>query len=122
MIFTDPERFFRPPYVGHRGWVGVRVDGRPDWALVATLVEQAYRQVAPPCLREAVGGAPGRARGQAARAQDKERMRRRAPPDHAPARRNVCRYRLTDSVWCSASMWRVSSSRSSRRALRSWRS
>ena len=73
MIFTDPARFFRPPYVGHRGWVGVRIDGRPDWALVATLVERAYRQVAPPRLQEVVGAAratpggarrtPGRRRG-----------------------------------------------------------
>jgi len=53
MIFTDPERFFRPPYVGHRGWVGVRIDRRPDWTRVVTLVEQAYRLVAPPRLREA---------------------------------------------------------------------
>jgi hypothetical protein len=53
MIFMDPEQFFRPPYVGPRGWVGVRIDRQPDWALVARLVEQAYRQVAPPRLREA---------------------------------------------------------------------
>ena len=58
LIFLDRERFFRPPYVGQRGWVGVRIDGRPDWALVATLVKQAYREVAPPRLREAVGAAP----------------------------------------------------------------
>jgi len=50
MIFTDPARFFRPPYVGPRGWVGVRIDRRPNWAQVATLVEQAYRLVAPPRL------------------------------------------------------------------------
>ena len=56
MIFTDPARFFRPPYVGHRGWVGVRIDQRPDWALVARLVEQAHRQVAPPRRREAAQG------------------------------------------------------------------
>ena len=53
MIFTDPARFFRPPYVGSRGWVGVRIDRKPDWALVARLVEQAYCQVAPPRLRAA---------------------------------------------------------------------
>jgi len=47
MVFTDPVRFFRPPYVGGRGWVGVRLDRKPDWALVARLVAQAYRQVAP---------------------------------------------------------------------------
>lgn len=48
LIAQDPSRFFRPPYVGQRGWVGVRIDGRPRWSQVATLVEQAYRQVAPP--------------------------------------------------------------------------
>jgi predicted DNA-binding protein (MmcQ/YjbR family) len=58
MIFTDPVRFFRPPYVGHRGWVGVRIDQRPDWALVARLVEQAHRQVAPPRRRDAAQGSP----------------------------------------------------------------
>jgi predicted DNA-binding protein (MmcQ/YjbR family) len=51
MVFADPRRFFRPPYVGSRGWVGVRIDRRPDWTVVARLVEQAYWQVAPPALR-----------------------------------------------------------------------
>ena len=55
MIFTDPERFFRPPYVGPRGWVGVRIDRRPNWTQVASLVQQAYRQVAPPRLLAALG-------------------------------------------------------------------
>src|SRR2546425_10377346 len=67
MIFTDPVRFFRPPYVGQRGWVGVRIDRRLDWALLATLVAQAYRQGAPPRLCDAVSampqGAPRRRRG-----------------------------------------------------------
>ena len=58
LIFLDPDRFFRPPYVGPRGWVGVRIDGRPDWELVAALVTQAYREVAPPRLRAAVAAAP----------------------------------------------------------------
>ena len=53
MVFTDPERFFRPPYVGVRGWVGVRIDRRPDWTVVGRLVEQAYRMVAPPPSRAA---------------------------------------------------------------------
>jgi hypothetical protein len=47
LVQQDPTRFFRPPYVGPRGWVGVRIDGRPNWAQVTILVEQAYRQVAP---------------------------------------------------------------------------
>jgi hypothetical protein len=50
MIDEDPDRFFRPPYVGHRGWLGVRVDGRPDWAEVREVIEQAYRTVAPATL------------------------------------------------------------------------
>ena len=46
LIDSDPDRFFRPPYVGGKGWVGVVLDTRPDWAMVAWLVEQAYRHVA----------------------------------------------------------------------------
>jgi len=60
LVFLDPQRFFRPPYVGSRGWVGVRIDGRPDWKLVASLVQQAYREVAPSRLREAVKMTPPR--------------------------------------------------------------
>ena len=47
LVETDPERFFRPPYVGHRGWIGLRLDIDPDWDEVAALLKQAYRSVAP---------------------------------------------------------------------------
>jgi hypothetical protein len=47
LIKSDPKRFFVPPYVGPRGWIGVRIDGRPNWRLVTTLVHDAYAQVAP---------------------------------------------------------------------------
>ena len=47
---SDPERFFRPPYVGHRGWIGPRLDIAPDWDEVASLLDEAYRQVAPVTL------------------------------------------------------------------------
>jgi hypothetical protein len=47
---SDPDRYFRPPYVGHRGWVGVRLDGDVDWAEVAELCADAYRAVAPATL------------------------------------------------------------------------
>ena len=50
LVDEDPVRFFRPPYVGQKGWVGVRVDRRPDWRVVAALVREAYRTVAPPHL------------------------------------------------------------------------
>jgi hypothetical protein len=47
VLASDPERFFRPPYVGHRGWVGLRLDVEPDWDEVADVVDEAYRCVAP---------------------------------------------------------------------------
>jgi hypothetical protein len=50
LVRTEPERFFRPPYVGHRGWIGLRLDRDPDWDEVANLIEAAYRQVAPATL------------------------------------------------------------------------
>ena len=44
---TEPDRFFRPAYVGHRGWIGVRLDVAPDWAEVDGIVTEAFRCVAP---------------------------------------------------------------------------
>jgi hypothetical protein len=53
LVEADPERFFVPPYVGHRGWLGVRLDRDPDWNEVAGIVEDAYADVAPAKLVEA---------------------------------------------------------------------
>ena len=50
LIESDPKRFFRPPYVGASGWVGVVLDTKPDWKVVSWLVEQGYRLVAHPRL------------------------------------------------------------------------
>ncbi|HZP29892.1 MAG TPA: MmcQ/YjbR family DNA-binding protein [Acidimicrobiia bacterium] len=47
LVKARPDRIFRPPYVGHRGWLGVRLDGRVDWDEIAELCEDAYRTVAP---------------------------------------------------------------------------
>jgi hypothetical protein len=47
LVSADPQRFFVPPYDGYRGWIGVRVDVPVDWELIATLVTDAYRTVAP---------------------------------------------------------------------------
>lgn len=47
LVGADPRRFYRPPYVGHRGWVGVRLDAKTDWDQVADLVEESYRMTAP---------------------------------------------------------------------------
>jgi hypothetical protein len=50
LVDSEPDRFFRPPYVGHRGWVGVRLDRDRDWGEIAGIAEDAYRQVAPRTL------------------------------------------------------------------------
>lgn len=57
LIASSPERYFRPPYVGHRGWLGVRLDGDVDWDEVAELCQDAYRVVAPARLIAALDGA-----------------------------------------------------------------
>ncbi len=44
---SQPERYYVPPYVGNRGWVGVRLGGAVDWSQVADLVEESYRLTAP---------------------------------------------------------------------------
>ena len=49
-VDEEPDRFFVPPYVGHRGWLGVRLDRSPDWDEVAGICADAYRQVAPKTL------------------------------------------------------------------------
>ncbi|HJS72635.1 MAG TPA: MmcQ/YjbR family DNA-binding protein [Acidimicrobiia bacterium] len=58
LVETDPEHFFRPPYVGHRGWVGVYLDLPVNWAMVAALIEDAYRTVAPSRLVKRLDDAP----------------------------------------------------------------
>jgi hypothetical protein len=50
MTAANPERFFVPPYVGHRGWLGVYLDVPTDWDEIAEIVEDAYRVVAPKTL------------------------------------------------------------------------
>ena len=47
LVEGDQERFFVPPYVGHRGWLGMRLDRGLDWDELAGIVEDAYAEVAP---------------------------------------------------------------------------
>jgi len=53
LVEADAEKFFVPPYVGHRGWLGVRLDRGLDWAELAGIAEDAYSEVAPRGLVEA---------------------------------------------------------------------
>lgn len=47
MLNAAPRKFFKPPYVGPSGWVGVWLDGRVDWKELAMLLNDGYRLVAP---------------------------------------------------------------------------
>jgi hypothetical protein len=48
LVGSNPARFFVPPYVGVRGWVGVRVEPEnADWIELSILVEEGWRSVAP---------------------------------------------------------------------------
>ena len=88
LVAEDPTRFFRPPYVGVKGWIGVRIDAKPDWKVVASLVADAYREVAPPRLRAALEtGKRQRPRGlRAGWAESLDAGRKRAPRRRDPAR------------------------------------
>src|SRR2546430_12892531 len=47
LVGDDPQRFFVPPYVGPKGWVGIRLDvGQVDWDEVAEVVADSYRMTA----------------------------------------------------------------------------
>lgn len=51
LVANEPELFYRPAYVGHRGWLGVYLDAGPvDWERIAEIVEDAYRVIAPKTL------------------------------------------------------------------------
>ncbi|GMG80869.1 MmcQ/YjbR family DNA-binding protein [Paralimibaculum aggregatum] len=61
LVGADPARFFRPPYVGHRGWIGMRLDATPDgaavdWDEVARLVRRSFALTAPKRLAARLGG------------------------------------------------------------------
>jgi len=51
LVAADPDRCFRPPYVGPSGWVGVVLDGRTRWDLVSKLLREAFLHVAGARLR-----------------------------------------------------------------------
>ncbi len=53
LVENDPDKFFVPPYVGHRGWLGVRLDRTIDWDELAGIAEDAFAEVAPAKLVDA---------------------------------------------------------------------
>lgn len=64
MIEDSPEKFYKPPYVGVRGWVGVELGCVSDEELVSH-IHQAWRLIASKKLQKAFdesnrGGGGGR--------------------------------------------------------------
>ena len=57
LVDADPERFFVPPYVGHRGWLGVDLNKGVDWNELAGIAEDAFAEVAPAKLVAAAAAA-----------------------------------------------------------------
>lgn len=47
LVRADPERFYVPPYVGVRGWIGARIDKSPDWGAIESLIKDAYALIKP---------------------------------------------------------------------------
>ncbi len=47
LVEAAPDRFFVPPYVGHKGWIGVRLDAGVDWVELADLLRRSYVMTAP---------------------------------------------------------------------------
>lgn len=58
LVGADPSRFFVPPYLGHKGWIGVRLNGGTDWDEVGQLVRRSYTLVAPKRLARSLDAAP----------------------------------------------------------------
>jgi hypothetical protein len=55
LVEAAPEHYFVPPYVGHRGWLGVRLDRDLAWDEIAGAIEDAYLTVAPKRLVQDAG-------------------------------------------------------------------
>lgn len=56
LVRADPRRFFVPPYLGFRGWVGVRIDARTDWKVVDGLLFDAFLMTAPKKIVASLAG------------------------------------------------------------------
>jgi len=56
LVEAAPEHYFVPPYVGHRGWLGLRLDREAAWEEIAGVIEDAYLTRAPRRLLERIEG------------------------------------------------------------------
>jgi predicted DNA-binding protein (MmcQ/YjbR family) len=58
-LLAQGEPFFVPPYVGVKGWVGIRLaDPRTDWEEAAELIATSYCLIAPKRLAQQISSPP----------------------------------------------------------------
>ena len=53
-LLANTERFYLPPYVGSKGWIGIHLTAGVDWKEVAELVTTSYCMIAPKTLARLV--------------------------------------------------------------------
>jgi hypothetical protein len=56
LVNSEPERYYVPPYVGHKGWVAAWLDDDvdPDWDQIDEIITDSYRMIAPKRLVKAL--------------------------------------------------------------------
>jgi len=78
LVDSDPELFFVPPYVGHKGWVGVYLDReRVPWSMLGALIAESHALIAP--RRLTGNAAPARGKKKAAGPRSAKSTRKRTP-------------------------------------------
>lgn len=50
LVRAEPDRYFAPPYVGPKGWIGAHLDAGADWPAIEAMLRDAYQLTAPKAL------------------------------------------------------------------------
>jgi hypothetical protein len=91
LVNADAKRFFVPPYVGSKGWLGVRLDYKVDWDELAEILRDGYSMSAPKRLRSLMAGEPAEPAGSG----PMKRSRRAATGPAKPKPRATARSKKT---------------------------
>ena len=75
MLSAQPEKYFKPPYVGPSGWVGVYLDRSPDWDEVFELLRDGWKMIVP---KKLLNAKPAQASTARTKAQSKSKARSRS--------------------------------------------
>ena len=72
LVNSDPKRFFIPPYMGKKGWVGMRIDGKIKWDQAAAILKDGYLLSMPAKSKARTAASTGASTKKAARAGRKK--------------------------------------------------